>query len=437
MVAAVSAASLVPVVLAGPGRAATDPGQGTAIATTDRIDPRAGSLSIGITFGTALAGHQNRVAKAQSQAVDLGAIGTSLAAYQCDGTPGPVPDSSQPQPLTTETGQAGADKGISQSDLGGSYSRFVRADSTPAGEAVTTTAPLSLAGVVSVGGGVARAWSGITNGVRQATATVDMSGITFPGGTSLAGLHWEATFQSIPKVVTTGRFSIGHATIGGVAVPTTDPTATLAKLNTALLPLGLRVDAPSSHVTSGIQWVEPLGISVVPSATRDNLAGVVLGAVQPIRQQAFDALLKAYCKAETEITVVDVAVGGITGAGSFNLTIGGVQATSGVLPANGFDLGIPGSALGSFVENGALPSTGLGGESPGFSAPTSAALPATAPAKTAPAGVVASGLKAVQGARGGALAGVSLGALAVLAALAEADRRKMRRAQRLGATFEE
>src|SRR4051812_2957570 len=66
----------------GPGSlpGAVKPGRGLALAEIEKIDPRAGSLSLGITAGRSIAGHQNTVAQASSQAYDYGVIGTTLAA---------------------------------------------------------------------------------------------------------------------------------------------------------------------------------------------------------------------------------------------------------------------------------------------------------------------------------------------------------------------
>src|SRR4051794_4956177 len=71
---------------ATPGQTALPAGQGNAFSDTFKIDPRAGNLSIGIDFGKAAANHQNSAAQAISQAMDLGTIGTSAAAYGCDGS---------------------------------------------------------------------------------------------------------------------------------------------------------------------------------------------------------------------------------------------------------------------------------------------------------------------------------------------------------------
>src|SRR5688500_12126615 len=55
-----------------------EPGQGVAAAQTVKFDPKAGGLSLGITFGQAIGAHQNLVAQATSQAINLGVIGSTI-----------------------------------------------------------------------------------------------------------------------------------------------------------------------------------------------------------------------------------------------------------------------------------------------------------------------------------------------------------------------
>ena len=449
----VAAASLVAPIVASPASpalAGTDPGTGSSSATTAAIIPRDGALAIGVTLGEALAGHTNSIGKGQSQAIDLGAIGSSLTSYNCGKPPAVQPDQ-LPQPLIVETGSPGARLGITQSDAGGAFTKFAKADKTPYAEAVTTSAPLGMAGVLSLGAGISKSWSGIVNGQRQAGASSDLAGITLPGGISLSGLHWEAVYQSTGTPQITGSFSIAHATTaGGAPIPTANPSQTLAQLNTVLNPLGLDLIAPTSHVTSGIEYVDPLQISVVPNAARDTVLNGILTGIQPIREPLFAAVLKAFCNADSGIQTADVAIAAISGGGRLDISLGGVQATSGVLPTNSFNLslgtfglsggsagsssligglgGSPGSpgSLGSSFTTGSLgtPST------PGATTPTTGATSTrTALGAIKPA-------SALTGKRGGALAAVGLGCLALLALVVEGDRRKMRRALRT-VTFKE
>src|SRR5581483_7082335 len=146
----------------------------------------------------------------------------------------------------------------------------------------------------------------------------DVSGLTLPGGISLSNLHWEVAFPSTGSAKPSGSFSVGHAAIGSTTLPANDPGAVLKQLNGVLGPLGFQLHPPATHETQGTEYVDPLTISVVPNTTRDSLFGKVLGGIQPIRQEATAALLNAYCSADTELTVADIAIGSISGAGSLN-----------------------------------------------------------------------------------------------------------------------
>jgi len=429
------------------------PGRGLAIAETQKIDPRTGSLSLGITMGRSIAGHQNTVAQASSQAVDLGIIGTTAAAPGCDGSDPTLPADKQPQPIQVDSRQPNAHQESDQDQLSGApipSRREATATPAPYGEAITTTAPIDIAGLIHIGQGVSHTSSGLVddgNGgtIREAKATVDIDGITFPGGISMAGLHWEAVWSSADANPGKGTFTIGSATAGGQSLPTNDPTAALAGINTALQPLGYAIKPPTATNRGGIQFVDPLAVEVFPSPTRDAVAKGLFGGIQPIREELFKALLEQDCGNATYITIFDVAVASMTGGGSFSLIFGGVQASSGDALNNSYCLGCGGNSspvLGTSNSNSVLSSssgTALGTNkaagSPSTPSSSNGGGGGGAPAATAAVTPAAS--TKGKGARGGALAGVGLASLALLGLMAEGDRRKMRRAQREIPQFEE
>ncbi len=412
--------------------AVSDPGQGTAVGQILRVDPRAGSLSVGVGVGEALAGHQNQSAKAQSLSLDLGVIGTSLTTASCGSAPAFQPNQ-LPQTLIVESGQPNADKGETATQYG-ALTQYGIATKAPLARAVTTIAPLTIPGLLSIAGGTATSWSGIVDGHRQAGATVDITGISILGQVSLAALHWEVLHQSTGPEVHTGSFSIGAIKLAGTTVSLPDVTTALSQANGILGLVGIHLDPPKVHLTQGIEYVDPLQIAVVPNATRDKLASVLLGAVQPVRQPLYSAILKAICKASTAIEVSDIAIGAVTGAGSFDLQFGGVQAGTGEVSKNGFNLGIPGISLNVPP---VLTSSGGTQESSSYAAPSASGPAPTDSVTTLP--TPAAGplhqqairpITASKGHKGGALAVVALVGLALLALIAEGDRRMMRRAQR-------
>lgn len=423
----------------GPGaRAAVAPedaGQGVALAQTVKFDPKAGGLSLGITFGQAIAAHQNLVSQATSQAINFGVIGSTLASEGCDGSAPSYPADQQPQPLRVDSRQPGADKGKTETEDGGMFTKTVRADGTPYGEAITTTAPFTIPGVLSVGGGTARTHSGLVKGVREAQATVDIDGLDLAGGVKLSALRWEATYRTNGTKQVVGKFTIGSASIGGQTIPATDPTAALMAINGALAPLGLKIVPPAAHEAGGVLFVDPIGIAVVPSAQRDALAGQVLGAAQPVRQSLFDALLAQSCKNATYITIFDLVVGSVTGAGEFALALGGAQASSGAIPKNQFSL-----LNGDYELGGGNVPSGPVDDTRAASLDSTSTFTPVADAIGSGPGVtpVAAGDQVAipvpgtghRGNRGGPLAAVGLVTLGLLALAAEGDRRKMRRAQR-------
>jgi len=246
----------------------------------------------------------------------------------------------------------------------------------------------------------------------------------------LRDLRWNAEYSSDNQPV--GTFTIGSASIAGTPIPTNNPADTLNQVNTVLTLFGMHLTAPGVKVDANnhMVFVDSMTLSVIPNSTRDSITGSVIKGVQPVREPLFDALLKAKCSLNTEITIFDIALGSATGAGSFNMLFGGVQAGSGEIPANPFNLG--------FVGNGSPGSStpGLPGSStPGLTSftPGSPGSPAAGGATPAGGASPTSRIAAIvpKGARGGALAGVGLAGLGMMAAMAEADRRKMRRAQRL------
>jgi hypothetical protein len=405
------------------------PGIGTAIAQTSSVGPSFANLSLAFTFGRSIAGHQNSVAQASSQAIDLGQVGASLAATGCDGGDPTLPDDQQPHEVRVDSRDATSTKDEDEDFLGGlPMHKHAEANKTPFGKAVTTTAPFGVTGVLEIGGGVATATSGLVGNIREAKATTDISGIKLAGVlglVELTGLHWEATWSSANPNGVGGSFSIASAKIAGTPLPTNDPSAVLGTLNTVLQAVGIQLAPPLAHSDGGVLFVDPLNISVVPSATRDQVVGTILGLknVHDLRQQVTDALIAQDCGNATYITIADLVLGSVTGAGVFKIDLGGVQATSGETPVSGFTFGGP-----QFLTTGGLEPT-LGTDlSP---LPT----PALGPTLVAPSRQTTRLARPVattkpDGKRGGWMAAVGLGGLVLLAAIAEGDRRRMRKAQR-------
>jgi hypothetical protein len=447
-----------------PGPAGADTAsQGSSYSQLMEITPHDGSLAVGAVFGESLAGHTNSFARAQSQGVDLGAVGDSMQGYNC-GPPNPTVVSAVPQPLETETGQQGASDGVtqgpSQSDYGAN--EFVKADGTPYGEADTTYAgPVSAPGdVFTVSGMHSKSWSGVVGSVSEAGATVDIGELDLGGGAVvLHGLHWESVDPFGSGTKPSSFFTVGHVVIAGNTLPyTPDLTAVQAAINQALAPLGIQVSLPAPFSQQGTQFVPALAVNVVPDPARDGVTDQVVqgfegqnGPYYPIanglengfgadpspysnlgaleNNQAGQQIAAALCHSDTAFTVADVTVASFDGGGHFTASLGGVQASTSAVPPPQYDL----SALGfgsltspgsdTFVPgtDGSLASLAAGGGAGGGGA-------------GAPAGSLALGRRAggvLHEVAAGSLLWAVIGGLVLMGALVEGDRRMMRRAQRL------
>lgn len=416
------------------GQAGVDPGVGSAYAQGVRVDPRNGRLSFGITYGIALAGHQNLVAVGEARSIDLGVIGVTLAAAGCDGGDPTVPREDQPQPVVVRSTEENSADGRSDTEYG--VRKTARADSVPIAEAEAVTGSLGAPGAVEIGSTVSETTSGVVDGVRTARAVTEVSEISIGGDALvLEGLRWEAVWSSAPTEDVSGSFTVEGITVGGQEMKVDDdPTQQLGELNAVLEAVGIRLTPPRVRNESGISFVDPLRISIVPNESRDAVTGGLLGAVQPVRESLAEMLIGADCSNATYITILDIVLGSVTGAGSMNLELGGVTAQSSDLGATSFLGGLPslGPPPPPATGGSGIPATAPPGPSPvsGVSPPAAGDdVAAPQPPASAPPQPAAS-FETVAGSRGGPLVLVGLVGLGLLGALAEMDRRKMRKAQR-------
>jgi hypothetical protein len=416
-------------------------GTGSANAQTIRVNPVSGGLSFGIGIGEALAGHQNTVGTAESRSANLGVIGTTLAGEGCDGGEATLPEDQQPGSLRTDSTEDGAGDGIDDQDpVVPGVDRHVLATSDPYAEARTTSQGIDIPGVLHVGPTVAVSASGVAGELREAIAITEIGEVTAGGGmVELRGLRWEAIHRSGSEEAEEGTFSIGSATIAGTPIPTDDPTEALAEVNAVLNPLGLTFRPPTHHVDQtsrgSISTVDPLEIALVPSDGRSAVLDPVVGGLQPVRSELFSQLIEQDCGNATYVTVLDIVLNATGSGGEVGIQLGGVRATTAPLtlfsglgqlpplpPLSSLSPSSPGGRPGSLGSSG---STGGTGSSGGAGGATGAASPAgTETANAQPVSDV------LPGTTGGPMLAVSAAGLGLLAATAEGDRRKMRRAQR-------
>jgi hypothetical protein len=438
----VAAASLLTFTLSTPGSAAPQQaapfgaGTGSATALVYKVNPLFGSLSFGITAGESVAGHQNTGAQAQSKAVNLGVIGVTLAGEGCEGSDPTLPSEAQPQPVVVNSDEPGADQGRTET-LGEVVSMSSKATKVPFSQAITSVAPIGDRAGIYVSAGTATATSGIVeDGIREARAVTEIGEISlFNGLIRFQGLRWEAIQRTGAVTENTGTFTVGGIKLGPALLPL--PTGALDELgllDQTLAALGITFTVPKVRVEQGIVFVDPLKVGIIPSTLRDTITGGILRELQPTRQALVDALLGISCgedpdilgnNAKTVITVLDLALATISGAGSTTLELGGVQATTAEIA--GFTGLGQAPALPSLPDLPSLPSNPITPAIPALPGRPGAAT-LNRPAQTA--APISSTPGDDDGKRGGVLLGVGLGGLLLLLATAEADRRKMVRAQR-------
>ena len=418
-------------------------GQANATAQSFKVNPTASALSVGVTFGQALAGYQNTGAKADARGIDLGIIGTLLAAEGCDGSAPTLAADQQPQPLLADSRDPQSNAGQSSEETINkqaipAITKSVRATPTPMAQADTYYAPVAAPGLLQLQGAHASSLADVVGGkTREAVATVDVGELDIAGGlVKITGLHWEALSHTGADTKSKGSFTMGKLVIAGQTIPAVDPSAALTAINKAIAVFGIQFQLPKVHNDNGVLTVDPLSIAIVPAAARDAIFGQLLSAAQPVRSALADALLKASCKFGDVITVADITVGSVSGAGSFTLEIGGVSATSSDLKLSSDLQSIPDlsnapSPIAAPADTGGgstdLGSTALPGGTLG-----SSAIPGTPGTPGQLAGVggrqFAKPIADVTGSRGGMLAAVGFG---LLVAAVLGDRRMMLRAQRM------
>ena len=463
-ISAIVAASGATLLASGSARADVSPGVGTAYGQAFQDTPKEGSLEVGFVLAEAIAGHTNYVARAQSQSVDLTSIGANLKNYNCGSAPTAFQLGLVPEPLQVETGQPGAAQGQTVSPTDGlttegqsqpvppswGGTEYGQATTAPYGEADTSYADVNVPGnPFEISGMKSKAFSGLVDGKREAGATVDIASLRLVAGTvNFSNLHWEVLYPSGGSTHPSGSFSIGHLTISGSTVPTTDPSAALSAANTALSALGMQLVPPGVSSAQGVEFVSPLQINVVPNSTRDTILDAVVNGTHPVVAPVLNGLENGFspseppnlvqelCQTDTPITIADIAVAGVDGAGSYTTALGGVDATSGSAPVNPYNLNLP--TLGSSGTSQLIPGTPAVPGTPGSAAssgsggvaslPTSLASPGTG-SPSAPVSSSGQTLASAGHAAAGPLLGIGLGGLAGLLLLAEGDRRLMRRAQ--------
>jgi hypothetical protein len=365
---ALLAGALIAVLTAPWAAGATDEfvaGSGNSYAQVLRIGPTAGQLSLAPILGVALADYTDTVARAESEAADLAAIGVSS----------PCTDAKVPR-LRVTSEDPGADKGKEtivagqkQNGLGGGIGELqAQATKAPLATSSFKIASFDIPGVIALGGGHSTASSGLVteNGkqLRKGTADVFINEFDL-GPVSIKGLHWSSvqTTDASNHAATSGSFTIGSASIAGIPLPVVngDLNSVLGPINTALTMTGFAIAPPVFDKSGGVAAVSPLSIQIINSQLGRQFLGPVLGAIEPIREPLSQQLIPILEKPQQVVggnpndcsqttvpdltvglLVADLGIGVAAGSSQLHIDLGGTNAyTEGEQFNNPFNFHIP------------------------------------------------------------------------------------------------
>jgi hypothetical protein len=436
-------------------------GSGNGIATTVKIGPQTGGLTIAVTFGQALADFQERLGRASSRAIDFGIIETALVAPGCFGAPSSFKQSDFPQPLDADSRDAASNTGKVEQEGGsepgsplfGTIGRKeVKALPTPWSRAVTDTAAFGITGLIQVGAGHAEVVSRIVDDIaREVVGTVDVASLDLFGGmVRMSGLHWEALHRTGKDPASTGTFSLSTLSLGGVPIPVpsgaTELAQLLAPINAILLGTGLSIDPPVLNTANSASALSPLRVRLDHSPLGQAVVAPAVTAAQPLRQALIDVYNEQMaCEApigsqeigkvgRAVVLPTDIALSAFTGTGGFVIELGGVRATTeGQVFEDPFaDRGgdSPSPDLGGAVET--PPTDVLGATFDAGPDVSAVGVPAAgAPSSGDEQVALARDLGSLPGHKGGAGLAIGLIGLVVVVCIAAADYFHMRRGKRV------
>lgn len=320
-------------------------GAAKATAVVAKVAPGVGALELGVTSGVAVAEVTNSLAQSQSQALDLGLIGTTLTADGCREATIGADDLPQPLRVDNRAGDVSESRDevpVDGTVLGGGRLRAA-ATTGPASTSSATGVGFAVGPLLTFEGGRAIAETEAIPGKgRQAHATVETS-IDIAGIVSLDGMEWDALHRTGAERVVQGSFSIGSAEIGGVPFPGDELEPLETAVNTVLEFSGVSIDFPEVErfaEPTDLVRVTPMRIVLRDSPAGGLLLGPGLNASRAQREQLFDDLTAAFCDAAGALLVGDITISVISGTGFLAMEFGGAEAISGEFVQGGA-IGVP------------------------------------------------------------------------------------------------
>lgn len=310
-------------------------GQGTATAIALRLAPGVGGLQLSLASGVSVAEFRNDFAQSQSEALDLGLVGSVLTApSSCTGR-SILPAESLPTATRVDNRQGDSELVRDAYPTGSSTFGFgrmeARATSTPSATARSQAAALDLAPLVKIDPVVAEATTGVVDGVaRESHATVETS-ITILGALTLSGLRWDALHRTGADPVAEATFDLGTGSLLGLPVPLEALGDIETVVNNILLPTGVTVTFPRLErftEPADIVRMTPLRISLKDSPTGTQVVGPVLTLAREQREQLLTTIATSICELAGAALLADIGLSIVAGTGFVTIDIGGAEATT-------------------------------------------------------------------------------------------------------------
>lgn len=281
-----------------------------------------GGLSLPLGVGTTAASYTNNQSRALGVALDLGTYISLVTDTPPQFTPTVIDSNAGDREVSADVG---AGEAIGRVDL--------RATQVPASSSEARMADVSLPALVHVEGAYSHASTEVADGrQRRASSTVGISRVSIAGGlVLLEDLRWEARQTSGFEPGQDAEFTIGRARIAGlpVLIPAGGLPDALGPVNAALLPVGLRIEAPTSSSTpDGAATITPLRVMMADSELGAQLLGPIIASARPLLAPAFEAMTDIDSALGLVGLVADLALGVADGSGGIEVTIGGATATT-------------------------------------------------------------------------------------------------------------
>jgi hypothetical protein len=317
-------------------------GEARASADTLTVGLRAANAVFGFTAGRSLAQYQDRTGSAEARALDLGALPVLFGGDQCDGSTPLLSAATLPPSTRADSGVAGSDAsrrtevrtpGIAGGPVGDRVGvQDATATPRPSSKAVTESAPLDVF-LVALDGARTEVSTKLEGRVREARAVVTARQLRILGGLfTFENPRWEALTRSGDRNHGGGAFLFDRATVLGVPRTAGEVLADLSSfkrgLEQLLAPFGVVVDLPRVEPIDGGLRVTPMGFRVQNPPFGAEVLVPFLGRIDPLVQALREQAVRIDCRNILTLTVVDVLLGVVAGAGSAEVLAGGVEVST-------------------------------------------------------------------------------------------------------------